>query len=180
MLTSLDFRGLLTPRFLQNFFPIPATNSLILEQKSPDFLLPDITNQSTVRLSDYRGKKTIIVAFTRIFTDRQYCPLCYPHIQELNENYENFTEKGAEIFMITSTDRRQSEKIVKDLGLKMPLLSNPSCDVFQTYQVGQALGAPLPAQFIIDRQGVLRYKHLFSFLNPNAPVEKLLELTANC
>ncbi|WP_204106526.1 MULTISPECIES: redoxin domain-containing protein [Spirulina sp. CCY15215] len=180
MLHSMDFRGLLTPRFLKNFFPIPATNSLILGRKSPDFLLPDITNQSTVRLSDYRGKKTIIVAFTRIFTDRQYCPLCYPHIQQLNENYESFTEKGAEIFMITSTDRRQSEKIVKDLSLKMPLLSNPSCDVFQTYQVGQALGAPLAAQFIIDRQGVLRYKHLFSFLNPNAPVEKLLELTANC
>ena len=176
MLTSMDFRGLFTPRFFNNFFPIPATSSPIVGQKTPDFLLPDIRNQTTVRLSDYRGKKSILIAFTRIFTDKQYCPLCYPHIQQLNENYERFTDRGAEIFMITSTDRRQSEKVVKDLGLKMPLLSNPSCDVFRTYRVGQALGAPLPAQFIIDRQGILQYKHLFSFLAPNAPVEKLCQL----
>ncbi|MCY7275108.1 MAG: alkyl hydroperoxide reductase, partial [Phormidesmis sp. CAN_BIN44] len=37
-----------------------------------------------------------------------------------------------------------------------------------------ALGAPLPAQFLLDRQGILRYKHLFSFLNHNASMETLL------
>ncbi|MBP0019571.1 MAG: redoxin domain-containing protein [Cyanobacteria bacterium SBLK] len=175
---SIDFRGFFTPRFFNNFFPIPATNSPVIGGQTPDFLLPDIRNQTTVRLSDYRGKKNIIVAFTRIFTEKIYCPLCYPHIQQLNESYEDFVEGGTEIFLITSTDRRQSEKIIRDLGLKMPLLSNPSCDVFRTYCVGQALGAPLPAQFIIDRQGILRYKHLFSFLDPNAPIKKLLERSA--
>jgi peroxiredoxin len=47
--------------------------------------------------------------------------------------------------------------------------------VFRTYNVGQALGAPLPAQFVLDQEGRLRYKHLFSFLDHNASVEKLLE-----
>ena len=180
MLTSMDFRGLLTPRFFNNFFPIPATDSPIIGRKTPDFLLPDIRNQSTIRLSDYRGKKIIIVAFTRIFTEKQYCPLCYPHLKELNENYERFVEEGTEIFTIASTDRRQSEKVVRDLAWKTPFLSNPSCDVFRAYRVGQALGAPLPAQFIIDRQGILRYKHLFSFLDANAPIEKLLKIIATC
>jgi peroxiredoxin len=77
--------------------------------------------------------------------------------------------------MITSTDERQSQIVVKDLSLKMPLLSDPSCRVFHTYQVGQALGAPLPAQFVLDKQGKLGYKHLFSFLDHNAGVEKLLK-----
>ncbi|MHC5824917.1 MAG: redoxin domain-containing protein, partial [Nostoc sp.] len=70
---------------------------------------------------------------------------------------------------------RQSQIVVKDLGLKMPLLSDPSCRVFRTYQVGQALGAPLPAQFVLDKQGKLRYWHSFSFLDHNASVETLLE-----
>ncbi|MBD2578721.1 redoxin domain-containing protein [Oscillatoria sp. FACHB-1406] len=179
MLTSLDFRGLFNARFARNFFPIPATSSLAIGQNAPDLLLPDITNQSTVRLSDYRGKQPIVLAFTRIFTEKQYCPLCYPHIIELNDNYERFSELGVEVLMITSTDTPQSRQVVRDLGLKMPLLSNPSCDVFRTYQVGQALGAPLPAQFILDRQGKLRYKHLFSFLAPNAPVETLITLCQN-
>jgi len=92
----------------------------------------------------------------------------------MNEQYEQFTQKGVEVLMITSTDPQQSKTVVNDLGLKMPLLSDSSCRTFQAYQVGQALGAPLPAQFLIDKQGKLCFKHLFSFLSPNAEMEKLL------
>ncbi len=77
--------------------------------------------------------------------------------------------------MITSTDTQQSKQVVKDLALKMPLLSDPSCKSFQAYEAGQALGAPLPAQFLVDSYGKLRFKHLFSFLSPNAEVETLLD-----
>ena len=174
MLTSSDFRGLLNERFFHNFLPIPATNSLKLEATTPDFELPDITNNRQVSLSYYRGKQPILLAFTRIFTEKQYCPFCFPHIKAMNENYEHFIEKGVEVLMITSTDAKQSQKVVQDLSLKMPLLSDPSCRTFQAYEVGQALGAPLPAQFLLDRQGKLRFRHLFSFLSSNAEVETLL------
>jgi peroxiredoxin len=87
---------------------------------------------------------------------------------------KSFTEKGAEILMITSTDEQQSKVVVKDLGLKMPLLSDSSCGVFRRYGTGQSLGAPLPAQFVLDKEGKLQFTHLFSFLDPNASVEKLL------
>jgi peroxiredoxin len=92
----------------------------------------------------------------------------------MNENYERFLEKGVEVLMITSTDSQASQHVVKDLSLKMPLLSDPSCRSFQSYEVGQALGAPLPAQFLLDSSGTLRFKHLFSFLASNATVETLL------
>jgi peroxiredoxin len=176
MLTSSDFSGLLNERFFRNFFPIPATNGLTLGETTADFVLPDITNGQLVKLSNYKGKQPLILAFTRIFTEKQYCPLCFPHIKALNENYEQFTSRGIEVLMITSIDERQSQKVVKELSLKMPLLTDPSCSVFHTYEVGQALGAPLPAQFVLDKQGKLRYKHLFSFLSNNAKVETLLEM----
>jgi peroxiredoxin len=175
MLTSTDFSGLLNERFFRNFFPVPATNTLKLGETTTDFELPDITNNRQVRLSNYREKQPILLAFTRIFTEKQYCPLCYPHIKAMNENYERFTEKGVEVLMITSTDTQQSQQVVKDLSLKIPLLSNPGCGVFRAYEVGQALGAPLPAQFLLDSRGKLRFKHLFSFLSPNAEVETLLD-----
>ena len=176
MLTSTDFRGLFNERFRRNFIPIPATSTLTIGSLAPDFELPDITNQSTVKLSSYRGQQPVVLDFTRIFTEKQYCPLCFPHIQQLNQNYERFVAKGVEVLMITSTDFQQSQRVVADLGLKMPLLSNPACNIFQTYQVGQALGAPLPAQFVLDEQGKIRYRHLFSFLSPNASIEKLLNV----
>jgi peroxiredoxin len=178
VLTSNDFSSLLNQRFFRNFFPIPASNSLNLGETTPDFALPDLTNSRLVKLLNYKGKQPVILAFTRIFTEKQYCPFCYPHIKALNENYEEFTSRGVEVLMITSTDERQSQIVISDLGLKMPLLSDPSCRVFRAYGVGQALGAPLPAQFVLDQQGKLRYKHLFSFLDHNASVETLLEAIA--
>jgi len=174
MLTSTDFRGLFNQRFFKNFFPIPASNPLIVGLKTPNFELPDVTHDQQVKLNKYREKQPVILAFTRIFTEKQYCPLCYPHIVELNQRYEEFRQRGMELLMITSTDVSQSKQVVTDLGLKFPLLSNPTCSVFRKYGVGQALGAPLPAQFVLDEQGVLRYKHLFSFLSPNASVDQLL------
>ncbi|ACK67578.1 alkyl hydroperoxide reductase/ Thiol specific antioxidant/ Mal allergen [Rippkaea orientalis PCC 8801] len=175
MLTSTDFTGLINRRFFQNFLPIPASNSLALGSVAPDFSLPDITNNRTVKLSDYRNQQPIVLAFTRIFTEKQYCPFCYPHIINLNQNYERFIEQGIEVLMITSTDAKQSQIVVRDLGLKMPLLSNPDCRVFRRYHTGQALGAPLPAQFVLDKTGKIQYKHLFSFFDHNAKFDKLLK-----
>ncbi len=176
MLTSTDFRGLLNQRFFQNFMPIPATSPQEIGLKTADFELPDVTHGCSVRLSSYRGDCPVVLDFTRIFTEKQYCPLCYPHIKALNEQYEQFTNRGAEVLVITSTDVRQSQVVAQDLGLKMPLLSDSRCGVFRKYQVGQALGAPLPAQLILDQQGILRYKHLFSFLEPNAKISSLLNI----
>lgn len=174
MLTSTDFSGLINEHFFQNFLPIPAANNLQLGQLTPQFQLPDITNGTLVKLFDFKDKQPLLLALTRIFTEKQYCPFCFPHIKTLNENYEEFKNRGVEVLLITSTDERQSQIVVKDLGLKMPLLSDPSCKIFRHYGVGQALGAPLPGQFILDKQGKLIYKHLFSFLHHNASIETLL------
>lgn len=176
MLTSTDFSGLFSDRFFRNLFPIPATSAFSKGMVTPDFELPNITDGGRIRLSSFRRQKPVILAFTRIFTEKQYCPFCFPHIKALNENYERFQDYEVELLMITSTDGQQSKIVVRDLGLKMPLLSDPGCQVFRAYQTGQALGAPLPAQFVLDEDGRLRYKHLFSFLDHNASVERLLNV----
>lgn len=176
MLTSTDFSGLISRRFFQNLLPIPAWGGLSFGARTPDFALWDVTHQRTVRLSNYWGKQPVIVAFARIFTDKQYCPLCFPGLMALNEAYGQFREMGAELLMVTSTDREQSQVVVQDLGLELPLLSDDSCDIFRRYYTGQALGAPLPGEFVMDAQGRLRYRHLFSFLEHNAPPQVLLEV----
>ncbi|MEX0269222.1 peroxiredoxin-like family protein [Leptolyngbyaceae cyanobacterium UHCC 1019] len=176
MLTSTDFSGLLSDRFFKNFLPIPASNDLNTGMLTPDFVLPNVTHDQEIQLSSFRQQKPIILAFTRIFTENQYCPFCFPHIKALNDRYQEFCDRNIELLMITSTDLHQSKIVAQDLGLKMPLLSNPGCQVFQEYHTGQALGAPLPAQFVLDQQGRLHYKHLFSFLDHNASVDTLLQV----
>lgn len=181
MLTAANLDGLLNRRFVENFFPIPATHRSAIGTLAPPFELLNVATGQKVRLADYtQSKKSgtpryILLAFTRIFSEKHYCPLCFPHIMELNEAYEQFTQRNTEVLMIVSTDAAQSQVVLRDLSLKMPLLSDPSCRVFRRYQLGQALGAPLPAQFIVDQQGRIQFRHLFSFIEPNASVERLLE-----
>lgn len=167
---------------MQDLLPIPATNQLAIGTVVPsiqplNFKLCHVASGQTVRLTDYLDRSDwLLLAFTRIFSETQYCPLCYPHILELNAAYEQLQDRGIEVLMITSTDRSQSEIVLQDLGLKMPLLCDPSRSSFRAYQVGQALGAPLPAQFLLDATGRLIFRHLFSFIEPNASLERLLSV----
>ncbi len=178
--TSIRLANLLDPdlyqaRLFQNLFPIPASNRWESGKPVPDFELPDIVGDRTVKLSTYRQQQPVILAFTRIFTQRTICPFCAPHIKELNDRYGEFRDRGIEVLMIASLDPQESQQFIQAFGFRMPFLSDPSCQVFRTYRTGQALGAPLPAQFVLDAAGTLRYKHLFSFLDYNSSVDQLLE-----
>ncbi len=173
--SSTNFTGLVNERFWQNFFPVPATNGLALGSLVPDFELPHVQAGERMRLASLWVEKPVVIAFTRIFTQHQYCPFCLPHIQDLNEQYPKFQAKGVELLLVTSTDLGQSQIIANDLALNMPLLSDPECKTFKKYQTGQALGAPLPAQFIITPTGRLHYKHLFSFFDHNASAARLFD-----
>jgi peroxiredoxin len=173
LLQSLD--GLFDRRFAQNFLPIPATNQLPIGAVAPPVQLLNINTRQLVELTDYAGQ-ILLLAFTRIFTEKHYCPFCFPHLLELNNAYEQFRQRGVEVLLITSTDLVQSQIVQQDLGLKMPLFSDPNCRAFRAYQTGQALGAPLPAQFLLDANGRIQFRHLFSFIEPNANVERLLNV----
>ncbi|MGB7086505.1 MAG: peroxiredoxin family protein [Phormidesmis sp.] len=171
-LTSKDFRGVVSRRFFNNFLPVPATCQFQLYQALPDFTLLDADGMSH-QLSAYRGNP-VVLSFTRIFTEKQYCPFCYPHILAMNKAHQQFAGLGATLLLITSTPLRQSKLIQRDLSLAMPLLVDSECHSFRRYGTGQALGAPLPAQFVIDAEGKLRFQHLFSFAHRNATPERLL------
>ncbi|KPQ35310.1 MAG: Peroxiredoxin [Phormidesmis priestleyi Ana] len=176
-LTSHNFSGLINRRFLKNFTPIPALCRFPLGEKLPDFTLLG-ADDNTYQLSNYRGKP-VVLAFTRIFTEKQYCPFCYPHILALIEAHPQFVGLGATLLMVTSTSMSQSKVVQQDLALPMPLLVDPACQSFRRYGAGQALGAPLPAQFVIDAEGRLRFQHLFSFAHHNATPARLLWAVRN-
>lgn len=169
------FKGLINRRFFDNLLPIPAENELELGSIAPEIQIYDVRNNQQVKLSSYRNVQPVILYFTRIFTEQQYCPFCYPHIKEINERYSEFVDRGIEVLMITSTDTHQSKNVVRDLDLQMPVLSDPSCARFRRYHVGQALGAPLPAQFVVNKAGKIVFKHLFSFIHHNADIDVLLD-----
>ncbi|GAB4539541.1 MAG: peroxiredoxin family protein [Pleurocapsa sp.] len=160
--------GLFNRRFAANFIPLPPFRVPEVGSIAPDFSLPIAGKSDRIKLSDYRGKQPVVLAFTRIFTEKLFCPYCYPHIRDIKKRYQEFKDKGAELLMISSTDPLQSQQIVEQLGLPYPFLYDTDCNIFRRYGVGQALGAPLPAQFVVNQEGRITWKHLFSFIDGNA------------
>ena len=166
--------GLFNRRFAANFIPLPPFQVPKVGTIAPDFSLPQVGSNEKVQLSGYWHKQPVVLAFTRIFTERLFCPFCYPHIQDLKERYQEIRDRGAELIMISSTDPVQSQQVVEDLNLPYPFLYDPDCKTFRRYGAGQALGAPLPAQFIIERGGKIIFRHLFSFTDSNAKTDDIL------
>lgn len=168
--------GLFNRRFARNFVPLPGFRVPEVGQSAPDFTLPRVGGEP-VRLSALRGQP-VVLAFTRIFTEKLFCPFCYPHIQDLKQRYGEIKKVGAELLMVSSTDARQSAQVVADLELPYPFLYDPDCRIFRLYGAGQALGAPLPAQYIVDAKGRILYRHLFSFIDSNASTDEVLGVLA--
>ncbi|TVP65634.1 MAG: alkyl hydroperoxide reductase [Leptolyngbya sp. LCM1.Bin17] len=167
---------LLAPAFWRYWLPQPPRFGLSLGQIPPDFALWDVTHQRTVRLANWRGKQPVVLAFARLLTQDVYHPIDHSHIVAVNRAYEQFRNAGAEVMVITTISLRHAQGVVDDLQLRVPLLRDTTGGSFREYHTGQALGAPLPAQFILDAQGRLRYGHLFSLLHTHATPDQLLKL----
>ncbi len=171
------FRKLVDRRFVERLLPLPAHCRFQMGEVLPDFTLRD-TDDRTHQLSSYRGKPVVLI-FARVFTEKQYHPLRYPHLLALNRAYRQFEGLGASMLMVTGTTAAQSKRVRQALSLDLPLLVNSDCNVFRQYGTGQALGVSLPAQFVLDTQGRLRFQHLFSFAHTNATPERLLWAVRN-
>ncbi|MEM6449906.1 MAG: redoxin domain-containing protein [Cyanobacteria bacterium P01_D01_bin.105] len=176
-LASTDALWLLNPYFFQNFLPKPANCQLAFGKPAPDFLLQSV-DEKTYQLSSFRGKSVVLI-FTRIFTGKQRRSICAPYILALSEIYPQFLSLGAELLIVGSTSLRDSKIIQKELSISAPFLSDSSCSSFRLYGTGKALGAPLPAQFVIDSEGRLRFQHLFSLAHTHATAARLLWAVRN-
>ncbi len=175
MTADLGNTGLFNERFAKNLIPLPGFTVPQVGELAPDFTLPRV-GDTAVKLSDFFGRQPVILAFTRIFTEKLFCPFCYPHIQDLKDRYQEIQEAGAELLMISSTDPVQSAQVVQDLALPYPFLYDPACTTFRMYGAGQALGAPLPAQYLLDKSGRIVERHLFSFVDHNVDTDEILAL----
>lgn len=158
MVSLLDSINPINANFVANFVPRLAEDKFQIGEIAPDFQLPD-ANAMMHNLSDFRGKPLLLV-FTRIFTDKIFCPLCFPHLNNLKKDYEKFLEKGGNIVVVSSTNIEMTKQIMTEQAYPFLMLSDSTWQVFKRYGLGAALGAPLPAQFLLDKNGVIQFKYI--------------------
>jgi peroxiredoxin Q/BCP len=114
---------------------------------APAFALPASTG-GTVRLSDFQGKKKVVLAFfPKAFTGS-----CTKEMAGLRDQQPMFTELSAQIIGISMDPLATQVKFAESLKLTFPILSDKGGAVAAAYHVKGALWANRTT-FVIDESG---------------------------
>lgn len=128
---------------------------------APEFSLPDHEGK-TVSLSEFRGKRDILLMFVR----NAWCPSCHIMLRTYNRNKEKFQEKNILLLAIGPNSAEVNRQMAIDLGIDYKILSDQELKTALAYRVliptekgskEGPEGTALPASFLIDKQGVIRY-----------------------
>lgn len=126
---------------------------------APDFVLRDQDRQE-VKLSDYRGKKVVLMFYPFAFSG-----ICTPEVCEIRDRRADFVNDDTQVLSVSIDSVFALKAFAAAEGVDYPLLSDfwPHGAVAQAYGVfDDAIGVAHRATFVIDREGVVRW----SVLNP--------------
>ena len=138
---------------------------------APDFTLPSQSGED-VRLSAYRGERVVVL----YFYPKDETAGCTAEACAFRDNYEVFTEAGAEVIGISSDSVESHEEFAAHHRLPFVLVSDRGGAVRKRYQVPTTLGLlPGRVTYVIDQQGIIRYVFAQQ-LNVAQHVEKALRI----
>jgi mycoredoxin-dependent peroxiredoxin len=129
--------------------------SVDIGETAPDFELKDQTGQP-VRLSDYRGKKAVVLVFYPL----TFTGVCESEMCGIRDSIEAFRNDDVETLAVSVDSAPTHQRWAHEQGFDFPLLSDfwPHGEVAQTYGVFEdALGIAARATFVIDRDGTVVY-----------------------
>jgi peroxiredoxin len=130
--------------------------SVEVGDKAPDFTLRDQHKQE-VTLSDFRGKKNVVL----LFYPFAFTGVCTGELCAIRDDLPEFENDDVETLAV-STDTVASLRIFADQEkFDYPLLSDhwPHGEVAKSYGVfDEKLGAATRGTFIIDKDGIVRWK----------------------
>lgn len=125
---------------------------VLMGEPAPNFTLTNLAGQP-VALTDYRGK-VVLVNFWAT-----WCPSCLSELPDYEQIYQQYGGPAGD-FVILGVNLQESQSQVgaysSGLGVTFPVL----LDIDGTVTTRQYQVTGMPGSFIIDRQGVIFYRHV--------------------
>lgn len=134
------------------------TRTLKVGDPAPDFQLKG-TGNTEFRLSDYKGKKNVVLAFF----PAAFSPVCSQQMPRIQADKPKFDASDAVVVGISVDSTWSLEAFAKQLGIDFPILSDfyPHGEVARRYGVlmeeGRGAGMCERAVIGIDKEGIIRY-----------------------
>lgn len=120
-----------------------------------------------IRLSDYRGKKYVIL----IFYPANFTPVSPTELIALSDNILEFQKLSTQILAVSIDSpfsHLQSLLLSRKHGglanLNYPLISDLSQTITKDYKLLTEEGLALPGVFIIDKEGIIQYYNVNNLL----------------
>jgi peroxiredoxin (alkyl hydroperoxide reductase subunit C) len=159
-----------------------STERAQVGQAAPDFEMASTKNieklNENIKLSDYRGKWLVLLFYPLDFTF-----VCPTELTTFSDRYDDFEGIGAEVLGV-STDSVYSHRAWLQTtrekggveGLRYPLAADSTKKVSRDYGVLiEDKGVALRGLFVIDPEGILRYKVVHD-LNVGRSAEETLRV----
>jgi thioredoxin-dependent peroxiredoxin len=122
--------------------------------KAPDFDLEG-TGSRSYSLSDYDGSGVILAFYPGDFT-----PVCTKQFCSYRDNDDRIAGLGVPMLGISPQSVESHERFTTENDLTVPLASDPDKRVARSYGVVGPGGFIRRAVFLIDGEGVVRYRHV--------------------
>jgi len=124
---------------------------------APDFTLPGVqgTERRDYTLSQYRGQRVVLAFYPGDFT-----PGCTRQMCSYRDHFEDFTSLDAVVLGISPQDVDSHERWIEARQLPFPLLADPERTVIDAYGVGAPVVGVRRSVFLVDSEGIVRYKHV--------------------
>jgi peroxiredoxin Q/BCP len=124
---------------------------------APDFTLPGVHDgeRRDYTLSEYRGKKVVLAFYPGDFT-----PGCTRQMCSYRDHFDEFEGVEATLLGISPQDVDSHERWIEKRNLPFPLLADTEKKVIEAYGVGAPVLGVRRSVFIVDGEGIVRYKHV--------------------
>ncbi|MBS2025804.1 MAG: peroxiredoxin [Deltaproteobacteria bacterium] len=124
---------------------------------APDFRLagvPALADGAQYHLAAQRGKVVVLAFYPGDFT-----PVCSRQLQHYEEQRLRLEATGATLWAVSTDKLERHERMAKSYALSFPLLADEDGKVAAAYGVRTLMGTARRSIFILDAQGVVRWRH---------------------
>lgn len=152
---------------------------LFIYSKAPEFKATD-QNGKEIALKEIRKKSPVVIVFYRGY----WCPYCNKELKKLQDSLDLITAKGATLIAITPENEEGIKKTVENTGASFSIISDADQKIMKAYNVSfkvddktvsrykmggidlatnnsqktDAVYLPVPAVYVIDTDGEIRYR----------------------
>lgn len=172
-----------------------SEKSIKIGEKMPDFILPNSSNQMTT-LNELTQNCNIIVNFYR----GNWCPYCKMELMALKKYFAEFKKFNGKIIAIAPENPQQSVQTVEEFDLPFDVLSDTDNKLAKQIGIAYAIPEyllkvyekygldiskhnssdkfelPLPATYVLDKEGVVRYTFVTPDYTIRANMEDILDV----